>query len=152
MLGFFCFCFYRWRNRNTDWLSNICWYSLSRTIKSLFRLLMKLLAHFQPLEHTSWIKLMCLYKRTKCAQDSHLLPFFFFSSDMVLRLLVSENYGADINWVLWGQQNENFRKRTKKQAVIWIELEYSVFGRKSGQITANYYDKILIFFFLEKWT
>lgn len=71
---------------------------------------------------------------------------------MVLRLLVSENYGADINWVLWGQQNENFRKRTKKQAVLWIELEHSVFGQKSGQITANYYDKILIFFFLEKWT
>lgn len=44
----------------------------------------------------------------------------------------------------------NIRKKTKKQVIIWLKLYYSLFGRKSGQVSATYHDKKLIFLFSEK--
>ena len=131
-----------------DWLSSIAGVLYPGQLNLCLEFLMKLLAHLQPLEHTSWIELISLCKRTKqCAQDStSLLSFFFSQGIWSFGILVSENYGANINWSLRGLQSEHFRKRTKKQIVLWIELIYSVFGQISGQITGNYNDKILIVF------
>lgn len=98
--------------------------------------------------------MISLYEKTKqCALNSiSLLSFFFSQTIWSFAILVSENDGANINWVFRRLQNENFRNRTNKQIVLWIELDYSVFRQKSGQITANYHDKILLFFFFsEKW-